>query len=55
MSLDEEMREDLAGTTAICVIVKDQQLYCVWSRNEFLCEKKINKFNFRGMLVIVEQ
>jgi hypothetical protein len=29
MSLDEEMREDLAGTTAICVIVKDQQLYCV--------------------------
>jgi len=29
MSLDEEMREDLAGTTAICVIVKDQKLYCV--------------------------
>jgi hypothetical protein len=29
MSLDEEMREDLAGTTAICVIVKDQKLFCV--------------------------
>jgi len=29
MSLDEEMREDLAGTTAICVIIKDQKLYCV--------------------------
>jgi len=29
MSLDEEMREDLAGTTAICVLVKDDKLYCV--------------------------
>jgi serine/threonine protein phosphatase PrpC len=29
MSLDEEMREDLAGTTAICVIIKDQKLFCV--------------------------
>jgi hypothetical protein len=29
MSLDEDMREDLAGTTAICVIVKDQKLFCV--------------------------
>lgn len=29
MSLDEEIREDLAGTTAICVIIKDQKLYCV--------------------------
>ena len=29
MSLDENMREDLAGTTAICVLIKDQKLYCV--------------------------
>jgi len=29
MSLDEDMREDLAGTTAICVIVKDHKLFCV--------------------------
>ena len=28
MALDEEMREDLAGTTAICVIIKDDQLFC---------------------------
>jgi protein phosphatase PTC2/3 len=29
MALDEEMREDLAGTTAICVIIKDEkQLFC---------------------------
>ncbi|CAF0881873.1 unnamed protein product [Rotaria sordida] len=28
MSLDEDMREDLAGTTAICVLIKDQKLYC---------------------------
>lgn len=29
MSLDDEMREDLAGTTAICVLIKEQKLYCV--------------------------
>jgi hypothetical protein len=29
MSLDDDMREDLAGTTAICVLIKDQKLYCV--------------------------
>ncbi|CAF3432550.1 unnamed protein product [Rotaria socialis] len=28
MALDEEIREDLAGTTAICVIIKDDKLYC---------------------------
>ena len=28
MALDEEMREDLAGTTAICVVVKDNKLFC---------------------------
>jgi len=28
MSSDEEMREDLAGTTAICVVIKDDKLYC---------------------------
>lgn len=28
MASDEEMREDLAGTTAICVVIKDNQLYC---------------------------
>lgn len=28
MALDEEMREDLAGTTAICVLMKDDKLYC---------------------------
>lgn len=33
MSLDEEMREDLAGTTAICVLIKDQKLFCVgWKK-----------------------
>jgi hypothetical protein len=29
MSLDEEMREDLAGTTAVCVVIKNDELYCV--------------------------
>ena len=29
MSLDDEIREDLAGTTAVCVIIKDQKLFCV--------------------------
>lgn len=29
MSLDENMREDLAGTTAICVLIKEQKLFCV--------------------------
>lgn len=29
MASDEEMREDLAGTTAICVLIKDNTLYCV--------------------------
>lgn len=28
MASDEEMREDLAGTTAICVVIKDNQLFC---------------------------
>lgn len=28
MALDEDMREDLAGTTAICVLIKDDKLYC---------------------------
>ncbi len=28
MASDEEMREDLAGTTAICVVIKDDKLYC---------------------------
>ena len=28
MALDEDMREDLAGTTAICVIIKDDKLFC---------------------------
>ena len=28
MASDEEMREDLAGTTAICVVIKEQKLYC---------------------------
>lgn len=28
MATDEEMREDLAGTTAICVIIKDNKLFC---------------------------
>jgi protein phosphatase PTC2/3 len=28
MALDEEMREDLAGTTAICVIIKENKLFC---------------------------
>ncbi len=42
MSLDEEMREDLAGTTAICVIIKDQKLYCVCSKTKMkFVEKNI--------------
>jgi protein phosphatase 2C family protein 2/3 len=28
MASDEEMREDLAGTTAICAVIKDDKLYC---------------------------
>jgi hypothetical protein len=28
-SKDEEMKEELAGTTAICVLIKDRKLYCV--------------------------
>ena len=28
MALDEDMREDLAGTTAICVVIKDDKLFC---------------------------
>jgi len=36
MSLDDEMREDLAGTTAICVLIKEQKLYCV-RRMNFRC------------------
>ncbi len=42
MSLDEEMREDLAGTTAICVIIKDQKLYCVNRKSCFLFFPKEN-------------
>lgn len=26
---DEEMKEEMAGTTAICVILKNQKIYCV--------------------------
>ncbi|CAF4379878.1 unnamed protein product, partial [Rotaria magnacalcarata] len=29
MSVDEDIKEDLAGTTAICVLIKDQKLFCV--------------------------
>ena len=29
MSLDEEVLEDQVGTTAICIFIKDQKLYCV--------------------------
>jgi hypothetical protein len=56
MSLDEEMREDLAGTTAICVIVKDQKLFCVNRKQKFfffLLSKEV--FRCRVMSVIVEQ
>ncbi|CAF1026453.1 unnamed protein product [Didymodactylos carnosus] len=28
MSQDDDMREDLAGTTALSVLIKDQKLYC---------------------------
>lgn len=57
MSLDEDIREDLAGTTAICVIIKDQKLFCV---NEdvfpyLLSEKKeLSLYSCRAMWVIVE-
>jgi hypothetical protein len=26
---DEEMKEELAGTTAVCVIIRDKKIYCV--------------------------
>ena len=62
MSLDEEMREDLAGTTAICVIIKEQKLFCVSSNGEgkatgeWWGEKKNNCWvYFRVTSVIVEQ
>lgn len=29
MCLDEEMKEELSGTTAVCVLIKDKKLYCV--------------------------
>ena len=28
---DEDMKDELAGTTAICVIIKDKKIYCVSS------------------------
>ena len=57
MSLDDDIREDLAGTTAICVIVKDQKLYCVnedvfpYLRSE---KKEFFLYSCRAMWVIVE-
>ncbi len=26
---DDDMKEELAGTTAICVLIKDKKIYCV--------------------------
>jgi len=26
---DDDMKEELAGTTAVCVIIKDKKLFCV--------------------------
>lgn len=57
MSLDEDIREDLAGTTAICVIIKDQKLYCVNEEMGFFLSDEINEFFLyfcRAMWVIVE-
>lgn len=30
---DDDMKEELAGTTAICVLIKDKKLYCVSGSN----------------------
>ena len=37
MQKDEQMREELAGTTAITVLVKDNMLYCVRIRIRIDC------------------
>lgn len=29
---DDDMKDELAGTTAICVIIKDKKIYCVSSQ-----------------------
>ena len=33
MISDDTMKEELAGTTAVIVLMKDQTIYCVSSRN----------------------
>jgi len=35
MQKDENMREELAGTTAITVLIKEKSLYCVSEREMF--------------------
>ena len=50
---DDDMKEELAGTTAICVLIKDKKLYCVSGSNLnlnstlFYCSIFFSKF-FKG-------
>ena len=37
---DDDMKDELAGTTAICVIIKDKKIYCVSS----LRDKLVSRF-----------
>ncbi len=30
MRKDEEMRDDMSGTTAVIVLIKDKKIYCGW-------------------------
>lgn len=42
---DEDMKDELAGTTAICVILKDKKIFCVkiiYFR-KYLFKKKLKK------------
>ena len=50
MSEDNEIREDLAGTTAVCVLIKENKLFCVSDRDD---ENELDCSFFREMSVIV--
>ena len=55
--MDEDMREDLAGTTAVCVVIKDQKLYCVRPKRHgaMLDAREDARLLSRAMLAIVER
>lgn len=48
MASDDDMKEDLAGTTAICVLIKDQKLYCVCQIKRFFFFSIIKIFSHIG-------